>query len=107
MTRRAKTGVTRMTTGIVPMGTRPVASLHRRSAVEGMAETNMTCVMSSATEMQAARLKTGTEIGSVMSKSSAMRGTMTIMAPTTVSLTDNVLLKEDTFHEVSRLIPET
>jgi hypothetical protein len=34
-----------------PMGTRPAASLHRRSTCEGMAGTNVTCATSSAAEM--------------------------------------------------------
>jgi hypothetical protein len=72
-----------MTTGIVPVGTRSTASLHQRSAVEGMVGT--------------------TVIGSVTSKISAMRGTMTIMAPTMTNLTSSVLQKGDTSHEVSRL----
>jgi hypothetical protein len=107
MTRRMKTGVTKMTTGIVPMGTRPAASLHQRSTVEGMAETTATCATSSTVEMHAVGLKTGAEIGSVMSRSSAMKGTMTIMAATMTNLTGSVLQKEDTSQEVSTLIPET
>jgi hypothetical protein len=51
MTRRMKTGVTKMTTDIVPVGTWPAASLHMRSMVEGMARTTVTCTMSSVAEM--------------------------------------------------------
>jgi hypothetical protein len=61
MTRRTRNGLIRMTTGVVPVGTRPVASLHWRSIVEGMEETTVTCAMSSAAEMHTAKLKTGAE----------------------------------------------
>jgi hypothetical protein len=47
--------------------------------------------------MHAAGLKTSAEIGSVSSRSSAMRVTLTIMAPTTTNLTNNILQKGDTF----------
>jgi hypothetical protein len=57
--------------------------------------------------MHMAGLKTGTKIGSVMSRSSVMRGTMTIMALTMTNLTDSVLQKRDTSQDVSWLIPET
>jgi hypothetical protein len=57
--------------------------------------------------MHVAGLKTGTKIGSVMSRSSVMRGTMTIMALTMTNLTDSVLQKRDTSQDVSWLIPET
>jgi hypothetical protein len=96
MTRRMRTRVTRMTTGIVPMGTQLAALLHRRSAVTGMAETTVTCMMSSAAELHGAGLKTDVVIRSMMSGSTAMKGTMTIMAPTMTNLTDSVLQKKDT-----------
>jgi hypothetical protein len=97
MPRRVKTGVTRMTTGIVPVGTRPAASLHHWSTVEGMAGTTVTCMTSSVGEMHATGLKTGTEIKNVMSRSSMMRGTMTIMTLTTTNLTVSILQKGDMF----------
>jgi hypothetical protein len=97
----------KLTTTIVPMGTRPVASFHWRSAIEGMAETTATFMTSSTVEMHVPGLKTGVEIRSVMSKSSAMKGTMTITARTMTNLIDNILLKEVTSQEVPRLIPET
>jgi predicted ABC-type sugar transport system permease subunit len=97
----------KMTTSIVPVEIRLVALLHRRSMVEGMAGTTVACVMSSATEMHAAGLKTGAEIESMMSRSSAMKGTMTIMAPTMTNLTSSVLQKGGIFQDVSRFIPET
>jgi hypothetical protein len=106
MTRRTKTGVTRMITDIVPMETWPAASLHRRSVVEGMVGTIVTSATSSATEMHTAGLKTATEIMSVMSRSSVIKGTMTIMAPTMTNLTGSILQKGDTFQEVSMLILE-
>jgi hypothetical protein len=106
MSRRAKTVVTMMTTNIVLVGTQPVASLHQRSTIKGMEGTTMTCATSSAVEMHAAGLKTSAEIRSMTSRSSAMRGTMTIMIPSMTNLTDSILHTGDTFQEVSRLIPE-
>jgi hypothetical protein len=91
MTKRAKTGVTKVTTGTVPMGTRPAASLHRRSMVEGMAGTTATCVMSSAAKIHVAELKTNAEIGCVTSRSNALKGTMTIMVLTMINLTGGIL----------------
>jgi hypothetical protein len=79
-----------------PTGTQLAALLHRRSAVMGMAETTVTCMMSSAAELHGAGLKTDAVIKSMMSGSSAMKGTMTIMAPTMTNLTDSVLQKKDT-----------
>jgi hypothetical protein len=72
MTRRMRTRVTRVATGIVHVGTWIVALLHQRSTVEGMAETIVTCTMSSTAEMHVAELKPGAEIGSVTSRSSSM-----------------------------------
>jgi hypothetical protein len=60
-TRRAKTGATSLTTGRVLAGTQPAASLHRRSVIEGVVGTTVTCAMSSVVEIHAVRLKTGTE----------------------------------------------
>jgi hypothetical protein len=84
-----ETGVTKMTTGRVPTGTWPAASLHWRGMPEGIPETTVTCTTSSAVEMHVVRLKTGAESGSVMS--SAMIGTMTIMVLFTTNLTDSAL----------------
>jgi hypothetical protein len=92
-----------MTTGFVPMGTRPTSSLHQR----GLVETTVTYATSSAAEMHAARLKAGAEIRSVMSRNSMMRGTVITMAPTITILTGSILLKEGTFLEASRPILET
>jgi hypothetical protein len=66
-----------------------------------------TCVTSSAIEMHAVGLKTGTESGSALSASSATRGTMTIMALTMTNLTGSAPQREGTMQEVSRLILET
>jgi hypothetical protein len=92
-----------MTTGGVPVGTWPVASLHRRA----MVRTTVTYVMSSTTEMHATRSKDGAESECVMNWNNTMRGTEITMDPTMTSLTGSILLKEDTFQEVSRPIPET
>jgi hypothetical protein len=66
-----------MAIGRVLVGTRPAASLHRRSAAKGKLQTTATCVMSSTTEMHAVGLRTGTGTGSATS--STMTWTMTIM----------------------------
>jgi hypothetical protein len=42
---------------------------------------------------------------SVLSKNNAMRGTMTIMVPSTTNLTDSAPLKEGTTQEESKLFP--
>jgi hypothetical protein len=73
------------------MGTRPVASLHRRSVVESMVETTVTCATSFATEMRVAGLKTSTESGSTTSRNSTMKETMTITTPTTTNLSGIIL----------------
>jgi hypothetical protein len=82
-----RNGGVRVTASVIPMGTQLAASLHQRN----MVETTVTCTTSSVAEMHAAELKTNAEIGSVMSRSSAMRGTMTIVVPTTTNLTGSVL----------------
>jgi hypothetical protein len=56
------TGVTMMTTGGVPVGTRQVASLHQRAVVR----TTTAYVTSSVVEMHAVRSKASTENESVM-----------------------------------------
>jgi hypothetical protein len=73
------------------VGTRVVASLHRRSVVESMVETIVTCATSSATEMRVAGLKTSTKSGITMSRNSAMKETMTITTPTTTNLIGSIL----------------
>jgi hypothetical protein len=100
MIRRTEIRITKMTTVRVPVGTRPVASLHKRSMAKSVVETTVTYTTSSMVEMHAVRSKAGAKIGSVMSKNSAERGTMITMAPTITSLTDSFLLKEGTFQEV-------
>jgi hypothetical protein len=102
-----RTGIMRMTTGVVPVGTRLAASLQQRSMVEGMVETTTTCATSTVLEMHVAGYRTGIRNGSVMSRNSMMRGTMRTTAATTINLIGNILLTEDTFQEASRLIPET
>jgi hypothetical protein len=76
-----ETGVTMITTDGVPMGTRPtpvtLGSLHRRAMVKKI----VTYVTSSTTKIHAAGSKDSAEIGSVMSRNSATRGTMITMGP--------------------------
>jgi hypothetical protein len=97
MTRGTKIGVTKMTTGTVPVRTRPAASLHHRSTIKGMAGITETCMMSSTVEMHMAGLKIGAKIGSMPSRSSARRGTMIIVAHTMTNITGSILQKRDTF----------
>jgi hypothetical protein len=71
-------------------------SLHGRSAAKDAIETIATCVTSSALEMHVARLKAGAEIRSMMSKNSAMKGTMIIMVITTTNLTGSGHRRQNT-----------
>jgi hypothetical protein len=103
MTRRTETGVMMMTTGKVFLGTRPVASLHRRSMAEDTTETTVTYATSSAIEMHAAKLKADSKIGSVKSKNSVIKGTMI----TTTNHTRSDHRKWDTSQETSRHTLET
>jgi hypothetical protein len=89
MTRRTETGVMMMTTSRVLIGTRPAASLNKRSAAEDATETTMV-------EMHMAKLKTDAEIRSVKSKNSAMKGTMIIMVLAMTNLTRSIHQKGDT-----------
>jgi hypothetical protein len=86
MTTKRETEVTSLTTGRVLMGTQPAASLNRRSTIEGVVGTIMTCVVSSSAEMHIARSKTGVERESAWNKNSAMRGTVIIMVRTMTNL---------------------
>jgi hypothetical protein len=72
-----------------------------------MLETTVTYVTSSATEMRTAGLRADIEFRSVTSRNNMMRGTMITVAPTMTSPTSSVLLKDNTFQEASRHIPET
>jgi hypothetical protein len=86
------------------VGTRPKASLHRRSVVEDATETTVTYATSSAPEMHVDELKAGAEIGNVKSKNIVMKGTIIIMVVTTTNLTGIGHQKQDTSQEVSRHI---
>jgi hypothetical protein len=98
-----KCGVTRMTIGRVPMGTRLAVSLHRRSADEGEAGMTEFCMMSSTIEMHVVGLKAGARSVSALNRSSVKKGTMTTTVPITINLTDSVLLKEGAMLEESKL----
>jgi hypothetical protein len=104
MTWRTEIGVRVVTTRRALMGTRPVASLNRRSMAEDTAETTMIYVMSSTSEMHAAESNAGAEIRSVKSKNSTMKGTIIFMVLTMTNLTRSGHLKQDTSQEVSRHI---
>jgi hypothetical protein len=107
MSRRTETGIMMMTTGKVFVGTWPVASLHRRSVAEDTTETTVTYTMLSTTQMHATELKVGTEIGSVNSKNSVMKGTMITTVLITTNLTRSGCQKWDTSQEASRHTAET
>jgi hypothetical protein len=96
MTKMTETGVMMMTTGKVLVGTRPAASLYRRSRAEDATETTVTHAMSSTVGMHTAELKVGTEIGSVKRKNSVIKGTMVTMVLTTTNLTGSSHRKRDT-----------
>jgi hypothetical protein len=96
-----------MTTRRVFMGTRLAASVHRRCAAEDAIETTVIYVMSSAAKMRATELKTGTKIGSVKSKKSAMKGTMITMVLAMTHLTKSGQQKWDISQEASRCTLET
>jgi hypothetical protein len=105
MTRRTETGDTIMTTEKASRGTWLAASLHGRSATEDTTETTVTYVMSSTPKMHTAKSKDNTEIGSVKSKNSVMKGTMIIMVLPLSNLTRKGHRKWDTSPEVLRHIP--
>jgi hypothetical protein len=105
MTKMTEIGVMMMTTGKAFMVTRPVASLHGRSATEDATETIATYVTSSVPEMHVAESKASAEIGSVKSKNNAMKGTMIIMVFTMTNLIGSGHRKQDTSQEALRHIP--
>jgi hypothetical protein len=105
MTRRTETGVMMMTTRKAFVGTRPAASLHRRSTVEDASETTATYATSSAAEMHMTELKANAKIVSVKSKNSAMKGTMITIVLATTNLTGSGHRKRETSQEASRHMP--
>jgi hypothetical protein len=70
--------------------TQPAASLPWRSVIEDEIGTIGTSEMLSAIEMHMTELKTGGKSESALSKNEAMKGTMTTMVLTTISLTDTI-----------------
>jgi hypothetical protein len=82
------TGDMMMTTRKAFGGTPPAASLHMRSAAEDTTGTTATYATSSAPNMDTAKSKAGTEIGSVKSMNSVMKGTMVIGVLIMTNLTD-------------------
>jgi hypothetical protein len=79
-----------MSSALEIVGTRPVASLHRRSVVKDIADTTVSYATSSVPKMHKAELKAEAQTESVKSKNSAMKGTMIIMVLTTTNLTGTV-----------------
>jgi hypothetical protein len=99
-----KYGVTSLTTDRVHMGTQTAVSLHWRNVGEGGIGMTEICA-SSAAEMDATGLTIGARSVSALSKNDEIRGTMTIMVPSTTNLTDSAPLKEGATQEESRLSP--
>jgi hypothetical protein len=95
MTRRTEAGVMMMTTERVLMGTRPTASLHRRSVSEDAIETTVTYMTSFVVEMHVAELKIDIETESVKSKNSMIKGTMISMVLIMINLTGSGHQKQD------------
>jgi hypothetical protein len=100
-----KTRVMMTTTGKAFLGTRPVASLHRRRTAEDATETTVTNAKSSMPEMHIDESKAGAEISSVKSKNSVMKGTMVIMVLTMTNPARIGHQKQDTSQQVLRHIP--
>jgi hypothetical protein len=71
-------------------GTQPAASLPRRSAAENGIRTTWTYVMLSTTEMHTTGLKTGAKSETASRKIGTMKGTMTTMVLTTISLSNTI-----------------
>jgi hypothetical protein len=95
-----KHGVMSVNTGRVPMGARLTISLYLRNVHKDETRMTETCVVSSVTEMHVVGLKTGV-------RSSVKKGTITIMIPITINLTDSALLKEGAMQEESKLFSMT
>jgi hypothetical protein len=106
-TAKTEYGVTSLTTGGVPTGTQPVASLHQRSTAEGVIGMTATCATSSAAQMRMAGSKFDAKSKSAWSRNDTTRGTMIIMVRTMTNLTDNTPLKEGIIQEESKLFPMT
>jgi hypothetical protein len=85
-----------LTTAKAHVGTRPAASLPRRSVAENEIGTTGTCVTLSTTEMHATRSKTGAKSETALSANYAIKGTMITTIPVTTSPTDTIPQKEDT-----------
>jgi hypothetical protein len=92
-------GVRTLSTTKFHVGTQPAVSLPWRNAAENEIGTTGTCATSSATETHLTELKTGAKNKTTRNKSGTMKGIMTVMIPSTTSLTDNVPQKEDTMKE--------
>jgi hypothetical protein len=105
MTMTVEYGVTSLTTDRVHAWTRASISLHRRNAAEGGIRMTEICATSSAAEMHVIELTTGTRSMSALSKNDVMRGTMTIMIPSTTNLIDNASLKEGATLKESKPFP--
>jgi hypothetical protein len=98
-----KHGVKILTTGRVRTGTRLAVSLHQRNAAVGETGITMTCMTSSIAEMHTVGSRTS--VRSMSALSNVKRGTMIIMVPIMINLTDNALPREDAMREESRPFP--
>jgi hypothetical protein len=97
-----KYGVTILTTDKVHVGTRSTVSLNWRNAAEGGIGMTEIYATSSAVEMHTIGLTIGARSVSALSKNDVMRGTMTIMVPSTTNLTDSAPTKEGATQEESK-----
>jgi hypothetical protein len=100
-----KHGVKIMTTARVRTGTRLAVSLHQRNTAVGETGITMTCMTSSIAEMHNIGSRTSVRSVSALIRSNVKRGTMIIMVPIMINLTDNALPREDAMREESRPFP--
>jgi hypothetical protein len=94
MSTKTETRLMSLTTDRVLMGTQQAALLHQRSVADGVGETTVTCMASTAVEMHATRLKIGAESESALNRNNMIIGIMITMVPTMTNLTGNAPVKE-------------
>jgi hypothetical protein len=100
-----KYGVTSLTTDRIRGGTQLAFSLHQRNAVKGEIGMTEICATSSMAEMHVIGLTADARSISSLSKNDVMRGTMTIMVPSTTNIIESAPLKEGTTQEESKPFP--
>jgi hypothetical protein len=102
---RMKYGVISLTSNRVRTWTKLAVSLHWRSTAEGRIRVTQTGAMSLVVEVNTTGLTTGSRSMSMLSKNDVMRGTLTIMVPSTTNLTDTAPLKEGATQVESKPFP--